>query len=331
MRAQLSFVVITYRRPELLMRCLESLDRARGTEAVEVWAGFNGFDASHAPLKAWIEERYPYMRVLELERVSRPAARNRVVKETCGRIICFLDDDTEIPEGFAERLVRKFERYPRVLAMGGPNIGPADAAPFERAVDFLLRSPWGAGPTRIRHRPGETEQTLPGWCFTLSNLAVRREVFERHGLFFSEDCASAEENLLLFRIEGVGGALLYASDLYVFHRRRGRLGAFCLQAFTSGRGRGQITRSAPGTFQYFVLIPVAWSFYLAGLFWLWRTPHILVPLLVYTVCGGVECVRLAYARKDPRAALWVPLLGFSGHVAYAAGVAAGFFQSRVRL
>src|SRR5947207_12146398 len=119
---RLSFVVLTYRRLELLRRCLESLG-APETGQWEVCVAFNGADPAG---QAEIARAFPWARVFELQRCCRGEARNRAVPLSSGEIVYFLDDDTRAAPGFAGRVLAKFERYPSAPAIGGPNLAPPD-------------------------------------------------------------------------------------------------------------------------------------------------------------------------------------------------------------
>lgn len=315
----LSFLIPTRGRPRELRACLESLARAGAEGRAEAWVGFDGGGPEAEALAAELAARYPWVRTEVLERCGRGEARNLLAARAAGELVWFLDDDTTVPAGFIEAALAAFGRHPRAPVVGGPNVGPADASPFQRAVDFLLRSPLGAGPMRVRYRRAGEERALPGWCFMLSNFGARRSLFEK-GFRFPSRCHSAEENLFLHEVERGAGRPVFSPGLYVRHQRRPTLGSFLSQVFTNGRGRAQITLAAPSSLQLAVLAPLAGLLLLAAF-----GP---APLALYLAAAAFEGLRLAVQEGDLRAAVRLPILFPLAHLAYAAGLAAGVFSGR---
>lgn len=318
---KLSIVIISH-RPELLRRCLASLGHS-DREATEILVLLNGQGDSAVRLRAELAARWPHVTAQDIPRTSRGAARNLAVGQTHGEILYFLDDDVLVPPGFCRRVVEKFERNPELCYGGGPNLCAPDATAFQAAVDAALNSPWGAGPMRVRYRPGGRDRLLDSWGFMLCNLGVRRRIFTEDGLAFPESCVSAEENLLLYRVQKRHGRGFFSPDLYVYHVRRQDIGGFCRQAFQCGTGRMQVTLLEPGSLQWVTLLPPAGLACLvllcldlrasaaAAVVALYAGACLLATLpLLRTTCGLAAAVRLP----------WVMALG---HFCYAVGMLAG--------
>ncbi|MBI3550476.1 MAG: glycosyltransferase [Elusimicrobia bacterium] len=323
---RLSIILLSYRRPDMLRQCLASLERAGVGSDVEVLVGFNGTDPAHAPLFEELPTARPWLRLFQLPRGSRGGARNLLVDAARGDCLFFLDDDTLVPEGFPQRVIEAFDAHPTCPVVGGPNVGPSDASAFERAVDRFFRHPISSGPLRIRFVRHGRSRVLPSWSFQLSNLGVRRGVFVTHGLRFSDRCVSAEENLLLHQIERNVGPALYSPDLYVIHRRRGRMRAFCRQIYLSGKGRMQVTRQAPRSFQAIVLAPLAGLAYLIALPLIPRSPVAFAPAAAYAALCAGGAAAMALRERDPAGALWLSPVMALGHLSYALGFLAGAFR-----
>ena len=318
----LSFVIITYQRPEMLRRCLESLALDDGNN-VEALVVLNGKDAGSSILRAELPRRYPGVKVLSIPRSSRGAARNFALAQAAGDIVYFLDDDTIAPTGFAHRILEKFHRYPEVSCIGGPNLAAPGATLFQKAVDFALGSPLGSGPMRVRYCATGKDRLLPSWGFMLCNLGMRRDAFAQCGHTFPERCVSAEENLFLYRAERSLGRALYSPELFVHHVRRENLAAYGLQVFESGRGRMQITRMEPHSLLWVIFLPLVWLSYLFSLGFVPWTPWTLAPLATYGLMCLMETMRLWKRERQAPAAAWLPLLLLLGHVSYALGLLLG--------
>lgn len=319
-----SIVILTYRRPELLAECLDSLEAAGAPERAETLVGINGGSVEDA---AALRRVRPWARVHLLPRASRGQARNELVDRCRGDIVFFLDDDASLPADFFARLGSAAGRNPEARALGGPNLLPARATPFQRAVDFLLRSPLGAGPMRRRYAAVGSERPNPGWAFMLSGLAIRREVFSR-GFRFPAACVSAEENLLLHDLCRAFGPGAYCPELFVYHHRRSGLRPFLSQVFVNGRGRGEITRLRPSSFHPAASAPLLLCFCaLAAAFGGGILPA--AALLAYSAGVAVETARMALAPEGrPRAAWMLPFLFPLAHVCYAAGLLRGLARGR---
>lgn len=315
---RISFVVLTYRRERQLRACLEGLKRAGVAGRAEALIGFNGRDDDTERLVALIERGYPWARADVFDAMPRGRARNRLIPRARGEIVYFLDDDAVVAEDFIDRLLDALDRHPEAAAIGGTNVCPPDASRFQRAVDRVLCSPLGAGPMRVRYVAAGPERVLPSWCFMLTSLGVRREAFERHGMAFPDASASAEENLLLHRVERRVGPLLFCPGLIAYHERRPTPASFLSQVFVNGRGRGQITRVDPSTMQLAVLAPAALAALTAA--GAVRSPLGWVPAAAYL--GGCAFEGL---RGGWRCALLVP----AAHAAYSAGLMVGLLGGRV--
>ena len=311
---RLTFVVMTVDREELLRSCLRSLEGP--PPDVEVLVVYNG---SPDAMRERVSRDFPWTRALPVPRCSLGEGRNRGAAAARGAVLHFLDDDTAAPEGFAGRVLDAFARRPEAPCIGGPNLAPRGSGAFQRASDFLLRSPLGAGPMRVRYRPGGEERLVPGWALMLCNLGVRRDVFERHGLSFPERCASAEENMLLSRVERRVGPVLLSPALFVYHERRPGPASFLAQVLRCGRGRGHITRLDPSSLTLAPLAAPLWLAYVLAFPWLRSLPLAAAPLLVYALALAAETARLLVSERDPAAAAAFPLLVPLSHAAYAAG------------
>lgn len=319
---RLSLLVLTYRRIPELLACLDALERDGAPRACETLVGLNDAPDANAALARRLAERYPWVRTLPLRRCGRGEARNRMAAAATGNVLYFLDDDTVAPPGFITRVQDAFRRFPDASAIGGPNVGPPGATAFARAVDFLLRSPLGAGPMRVRHLREGAACRAPGWWFTLSNLGVRRDAFRR-GLRFPPRAASAEETLFLHELERAGRHAVHDPTLYVYHRRRADWRGFFRQVYSCGVGRAQITRAAPASLLPATLAP-AGALAVAALL-AWGHPASLLALLVvYAAAALFEASRMALREQDPAAAV-LPALFPLAHAAYLCGMAAGSF------
>lgn len=307
--ADISVIVVTRGRPELLAGFLESL-AAAGAPG-EVLVGIDGPDPATAVALA----RFPGVRAVQLPRSCRGEGRNGLVRLASGRWLCFLDDDTVLPPGYFGRLRGLIAAGGGFSVFGGGQKLYPGAGRFERAVYWLLRSRWGSGPFTPRFAPVSGTFAAGPEKFVLCNLTLDGEFLAAKGLSFEGHLTSAEENLLLGRMAAAGARMLLSGQLDLVHRRRTSAGAFVRQVFSSGRGRGQITVQARSGFCAFTLLPpaalAAWTVMAAA------APRTAAALgLLYLFCCAVFA---AFSGAGASLAPLVFCLYPALHAAYGAG------------
>ncbi len=153
------------------------------------------------------------LRVIRVATPGKCKATNAAIKQAAGRILVFFDDDIEVTPGWIN-VTAEFFRTKSFDAMQGPILVPAEMQgneEFRHAQSRFRTIPF------VQYPPSMSEiKTLTG-----TNIAIRREVFERIGLFderlgpgqsgMSEDVEFAQ------RILGSGGKIGYQHDAGVFH------------------------------------------------------------------------------------------------------------------
>jgi GT2 family glycosyltransferase len=144
-----SVVIITHGRLGRLRDCLDSLAACAPPRPLETLVVLNGPDPE---TRRWLESAAAPegVRWLESLPASKGRARNLGARSAKGGHVLFLDDDATVPPGFFRAL------EPHLAAadvLGGPNLTPPQSAPFQRAVGFVLGSPWGAGSMSSRYNP----------------------------------------------------------------------------------------------------------------------------------------------------------------------------------
>jgi GT2 family glycosyltransferase len=98
----LSILIPTYRRPEKLRRCLESLAAQRTAASFEVIVGVDGDDGG--PTAADIPESIqPAIRVERFPKIGYIAIRRRMLEAARGRIFLSMNDDVEAAPDLVQR------------------------------------------------------------------------------------------------------------------------------------------------------------------------------------------------------------------------------------
>lgn len=214
-----SIVICTYNRAELLRETLQALPRLHGIGKAEIVIVDNRStdhtrSVSEYFIKAFqgrIAVRYVYE-----PRQGLSVARNTGVRAARGEIAAFLDDDA-IPEaGWLSAIVTTFGSKPELCGMGGP-IAPR----FEQA-----RPAWLAGPLELPYtivNLGNAARAYPSGLHPYgANMAVRKRYLEanpfpaelgRQGALL----LSGEESWLFDRMRENGKETCYHPDMAVVH------------------------------------------------------------------------------------------------------------------
>lgn len=194
-------VVPTYRRADLLERCLEALAHqsltARGYEVVVVDDARS--DETRAQVERW-GDGGRVVRYVRPEGDARgpAAARNAGWRAARGWLVAFTDDDTVPDAGWLSAAIAAFRSGARRL----------DAA-------------WGRIEVPLPERPTDYERDASGLeraGFVTANCFVRRDVLEALG-GFDEAFTSAwrEDSDLYFRLLGGGYRVEYLAEALVVH------------------------------------------------------------------------------------------------------------------
>ncbi|MGH7412045.1 MAG: glycosyltransferase [Candidatus Methylomirabilis sp.] len=157
-------------------------------------------------------------------------ARNRGVEASGGSILAFTDPDCVVSRGWLRELVLAFEEE-SVGGVAGEVVPYPAITPAERYA-ARRRSHSQQRPLKHPVRP----------FAMLSNLAFRREVFERIGLLDTRFPGRGWEDAdLCWRFSrGTGWKLAYAPRAVVFHRYRTSAKDFFIQHVRYGHGLGLI-------------------------------------------------------------------------------------------
>ena len=199
---RISVVVPTYRRPDLLERCLAALvEQDFPRDGYEVIVCDDGPDAATRQMvERWSERAAgaPLVRYVPVRDTQGPAgARNRGWEIGRGEVIAFTDDDT-IPR-------------PGWLRAGWTAMRPGVAAATGRVIVPL---PLTEPPTDYQRDIARMEQAE----FVTANAFVRREELARVGGFDERFTAAwREDSDLHFKLLETGGTLVKAPEAIVEH------------------------------------------------------------------------------------------------------------------
>ena len=221
-RATTSIVICTRDRPDFLARCLASLRHQTlcPNQVIVVDNASKLATTREVALAAGVD----YVRE---ERPGLDFARNAGARAANGEIVAYTDDDVQLHPRWLDRLVSAFDT-PEVMAVTGLVL-PAELE-TEAQLHFETYWGFGRGYRRIDFSSvffeSDRMRGCPVWEIGAgANMAFRREVFEKVGLFDERldvgaaGCSGDSE--FWHRVLTHGGVCRYepSAVAYHFHRR----------------------------------------------------------------------------------------------------------------
>jgi serine acetyltransferase/glycosyltransferase involved in cell wall biosynthesis len=206
---QVSVVIATYNRQELLRRLLEQLDdQTIGTSHYEVIAVDDGSKEDTREKLAGLKTKYS-LRIERQENAGAAAARQRGVDLATGKVIVIVDDDMMVLRDFLEKHLAK-HTTDRTVVLGRlrPDAKIEDMPLFERYYARVLAfkaEAFAAGKAQVR-----------GHDVYTGNVSFPRKLFLEAGGFDRQFRALEDEELGI-RLEKAGATFAFANEAESVH------------------------------------------------------------------------------------------------------------------
>lgn len=216
-----SLVVLSWNGLEHLEVCLASLCAQTFRDREIILAD----NASTDGTKAWVEARFPEVRVERVERnLGVPGGVNFGIAQARGRFIAILNNDIEAhPEWLAES-IRALEQHPEAGFTASRIRLFHQRDRLDTAGDLYFREGYPAKRGWL-HRDGP-DFDEPVWVFGACAAAAlyRRELFDAVGNFDEDFQASLEDLDLSFRAQLQGFRCRYVPTAILYHKMGSTLG-----------------------------------------------------------------------------------------------------------
>ena len=227
-----------------------------------------------ASTRSLIERQYPSIRYVVEPMPGLDRARNRAITSSSAEIVAFTDDDVSVDAGWVDAIGRIFAAEPDLDAVTGlvvPDEMDVEAqrlfeeyGGFGRGFDRRYERVDTVSLERAARRHGGA-----GRFGTGANMAFRRRVFDRIGLFDPALDVGTPTNgggdlEMFFRVLKEGGTLVYEPAAVVRHRHRRTHEAL----------RTQLANNGIGFYAYLVRSAMHYpdervAFLRLGAWWLW--------------------------------------------------------------
>lgn len=227
-----SIIVCTRNGNSRIGDCLSAIGKMTG-------GGFETIvvdDGSEDGTADFVEENYPWVKLMRLEHGGLGTARNAGASIAQGEVFAFTDDDCEPDREWITRLRPIFQQGP-FAAAGGPNLAPHPNN-WEEAV--VCASP--GAPSHVMLDDEQAEH-LPG-C----NIAVTRAAFEQIGGFDPQFHTAGDDVDFCWRLHDAGFRLGFVPGAFVWHHRRPAVTTFLRQQLGYGRAEHLLLAKHPRRF-----------------------------------------------------------------------------------
>lgn len=217
---EVSVVVATYNRCEILPGTLESLINQEGTTAYEVIVVDNNSTDDTRNVIAKLREKPGYEKLTYIfeEKQGVSHARNTGIAAARASILAFTDDDIRPANNWVSSVNEAFKKFPEADCIGGKVL----PHPETKFPEWLTDKHWtplalldlGDEPLKLNVHSGAG--------LVAANLAVRASVFKDVGLFRPElqrvkdSVGSMEDHEFQLRMSAAKKRLMYVPELIVY-------------------------------------------------------------------------------------------------------------------
>ena len=217
---EVSVVVATYNRSEILPGTLESLINQDGDTAYEVIVVDNNSTDDTRNVIDKLREKPGYDKLTyhfeEKQGVSH--ARNKGIAAARAPIIAFTDDDIRPTKNWVSSISKAFKKFPEADCIGGKVL----PHPETKFPAWLTDQYWT--PLALLNLGDETLKlnVHKGAGLVAANLAVRASAFKGVGLFqpqlqrVKDSVGSMEDHEFQLRLSAANKRLMYVPELLVF-------------------------------------------------------------------------------------------------------------------
>ena len=318
----ISVLIITWKRPTLLEKCLNSLIPWSNETILQVHVLLNGEDAESAELLSEFGAKHEWLSWRKIEHSLPGRARNIGMQELKGEWIFFLDDDAQVPPDYWRNWSATRDLLHTADVIGGTDCSPPDGHGLSLAVSLTLSSALCMGPTASRHKLHQGEPTLADeTILTSCNLWVKRNALT-HGVSFPENFRRAEETVYLEELRMRGAQMWHVPSLTVWHTRRHSWHSLAITSFNSGFFRSKLMQEKFKT---------RWWFWLPSIFVLSHLFLVIFPFTFFPLIGWWLFPVMAQAWlicvKAAQPKLWPQILVLHWLIPFSYG--AGFLWKRL--
>lgn len=229
MTLDISVLICTWNRGSLIGSTLESLCNASSQPKEIIVVNGGGENSASECLSLW-KERCSVLKVISTQNINLATSRNIGLRACSSKIVAFTDDDAIVNHDWLEKIWHLFETHPEYSAVGGPVFDYYKDS-FISQLSDLVTFPRYDTFTFVRHLPGV-------------NVAYRRDFILKVG---EQDISleRGEDVDFNWRIQQLGGKLVYCNEVIVYHKHRSTWQGFFKQHYMYGKSYYLVRKKWP--------------------------------------------------------------------------------------
>jgi glycosyltransferase involved in cell wall biosynthesis len=215
---EISVVISTYNRCDLLPNALQSVLAQKSSVNYEVIVvDNNSTDKTRYVVESFVKDSTVSLKYIFEGQQGVSYARNAGIAAARAPIVAFFDDDVYVPPDWVANIKRIFDQHPEVGCVGGKVLPQWSSEP----PSWLTSDHWSPLALQDHGDSAFYVNIDRQLCLISANLAFRREVFERIGVFAPElqrvkgSIGSMEDFELMLRFYQSEGQGLYEPKLAV--------------------------------------------------------------------------------------------------------------------
>lgn len=225
---KVSIVIVNWKTPELLSRCLNSLKDDSGYDHFEIIVVDNNSGDSSVPM---LKEQFPYVKLIENKgNYGFSKGCNQAIEISSGEYILLLNPDTVIVKDAISIMTRYMDENPQVGCVG-PKVLNADgtlqlacrrsfpsiSASFFRLTYLSLLFPKHEAFARYNLTNADPEAFLSVDALSGSCMMVPRHLVEKIGVLDEDIFMYGEDIDWCWRIKEAGYEVMYIPSAQVYH------------------------------------------------------------------------------------------------------------------
>ena len=218
----LSVLICTYNRPELLARNLESLLKNTQEKPDQIVIVNSGDHRTDRLVESVMTANQSKVEIILIKTVNKNVAANRNVglPHCRGDIIAMTDDDAEVFPDWVTMMKQAHKEHPEAGAVGGPVIGINTDSLIGKVADLITFPDWAAA---------QYVRTL-----ATVNISYKSEILESVGQL-DETLFRGEDVDYNWRVQKLGYKIYFDPQIKVYHHHRTTLNGLLNQHFMYGR------------------------------------------------------------------------------------------------
>ena len=161
--SNISLIIPAHNEEKYIGTCLEHVIKNSNGKFLEIIV----VDNASTDRTSETAKKYPKVKVVYEKNKGLTHARQRGFLEAKGEILAYIDADTKMPKGYYERIIKEFNKNPRLVSFSGPH----EYYDVKKSQEIVNKIYW-----RILAFPF---YLMLGYMTAGVNFAIRKDVLEK--------------------------------------------------------------------------------------------------------------------------------------------------------